>query len=241
MRTVAIIQARMGSSRLPGKSAMLIAGKPMVQHVIERVRQATLLDDVGLAIPMEDGCDKLLDIAHACDVPTFMPLFEANDLLKRYVYAADYYKADVVVRIPADNPCIDPDEIDRIVDFYDTLDKPIGKWLVSNLDCNLCGNGYPGGLGAEVYDPWFMHWLHMNVDDPNLREHPHMWAIEHERVQTIPAPSEIHRPELRFDVNTQADLDYVRNIYEHMPSDFRAADIIAYLEGDAYGRPATPG
>jgi len=241
MRVVAIIQARMGSTRLPGKSMMSIAGKPTVQHVIERVRLATSLDDVVLAIPMEVGCDKLLDVGKTCDVPTFMPPCAANDLLQRYVGAADYYKADVVVRVPADNPCVDPDEINRIVDFYHGLNKPVGQWLVSNLDRNLCDNGYPGGLGAEVYDSWFMHWLHMNVDDARLREHPHMWSIEHKHVQTIEAPDEIRRPDLRFDVNTQADLDYIRDIYEHVPRNFRANDIITYLEGANYGRTAATG
>ncbi len=235
MRTVAIIQARMGSVRLPGKSAMLIAGKPMVQRVIERVRLAKHLDEVALAIPMEVGCDRLLDIAKACDVPVFMPPDGPNDLLARYTHAADYFKADVIVRIPADNPCVDPDEIDRIVSYYHSLNKPIGQWLVSNLDRNLDDNGYPGGLGAEVYDTWFMHWLYMNVTDLLLREHPHMWAIEHKRVQTIKAPEAIRRPDLRFDVNTQADLDYIRDIYEHMPNDFRAIDIITYLEGANHG------
>ena len=231
--TAAIIQARMGSTRLPGKSVMDISGKPMVWHVIERVKRAKSLDGVIVALPDEPEIAKILDAIVECGVSIAIVPGDPNDLLSRYVNTAHMFGIGTVVRVPGDNPCIDPDEIDRIVGHYHQLKKPVGQWLTSNLDRNIFNNGYPGGLGAEVYDAWFLHWLHTNVADIELREHPHRWAFDKNRIRTIECPPAFRRPDLRFDVNTQEDLEYIRSIYngvyEQKP-DFHAADIIEYLD-----------
>jgi len=223
----------MGSTRLPGKSIMDIAGKPLVARVIERVKQAAKIDDVVVAIPEEKNSNELISAIETEGVMTCVTPGDPNDLLYRYDSVASFLHADVVVRIPADNPCIDPDEIDRIIVSHETMPRPVGKWLTSNLDRNILGNGYPGGVGAEVYDAWFIHWLDMNVEGPELREHPHFWPMANGRVRTIPCPSDIKRPELHFDVNTLADLEYVRSIYDAIGDDessFRTRDIINYLD-----------
>lgn len=233
MRTVAIVQARMGSTRLPGKSAMLICGKPLVWHVLRRVKQS-MVDEVILALPKEEKDNSVLAEA-AADLGirsiTFL-MIEPNDLIGRYTAAALDSDAQHIVRVPADNPCVDPDEINRIIRLYRKTSQGYERWLWSNLDRNIGGNGYPGGLGAEVYKDEFLFWLQKNVHDPRLREHPHMWAIERQRVATMNAHHEIARPELHFDVNTQEDLDYIRSIYEGLyPTnpDFRIRDILKFL------------
>lgn len=223
----------MGSTRLPGKSVMDIAGKPLVWHVVNRVCEAKLLDGVVLAIPEESNCYAIIEAITGLNVPVCIFPGDPNDLLYRYYTASSMFNIDTVVRIPADNPCIDPDEIDRIISFYQDLPQPVGDWLVTNLDQNVLGNGYPGGLGAEVYDASFIKWLYENVADTALREHPHIWARNNGRVKTIPAPETIARPDLRFDVNTINELEYIRGIYNgiwELNPDFRAADIIEYLD-----------
>jgi len=233
-RTVGIIQQRMGSSRLPGKAAMLIGDHSLTWHVINRVCQAKSLDDVVIAMPLEGELTaELIDTFDDLKVNRLIVGGDPCDLLYRYYFAANAYKADTVVRIPSDNPCIDPDEIDRIVEYYNAAKHPTGQWLYTNLDRNVLGNGYPGGLGAEVYSGWFIRWLDANVTDKRQREHPHVWAFDEGRVRTIPAPEAIRRPALRFDVNTHADLAYIRDIYAHIypqKPTFRTADILAYLD-----------
>ena len=227
----AIIQARMGSTRLPGKSAMLIEGKPLLWHVLMRVKQARMIDDVILALPMESDDNSVLsEIARDLDICSILVSGDPNDLIHRHWATAQSLGMHTIVRIPGDNPCVDPDEIDRIIVHYETFLKPVGQWLTSNLDRNIQGNGYAGGLGAEVYDAWFMHWMHENLDDLELREHPHKWAFNHHRVRTVRCPEAIQAPELDFSVNTQADLDYIRDIHEHMPANFRTKDILEYLK-----------
>lgn len=233
MNTIAIIQARMGSTRLPGKSLMDIAGKPLVWHVVNRVRKAKYLDGVVVAVPQEDQTGDLAYALHSTKVPVMIVPGDPNDLVHRYALTAQYVGADIVVRIPADNPCIDPDEIDRIVTYFNDMPKPVGQWLTTNLDRDVLKNGYPGGLGAEVYETWFLHWLDNNMTDPVCREHPHFWAMANGKVRTIEAPQAIKRPELHFDVNTFGDLEYIRAIYDGVYSknhDFRAVDIIEHLD-----------
>jgi spore coat polysaccharide biosynthesis protein SpsF len=165
----------------------------------------------------------------------FVSANETNNLVARHQEIVSHFPTNAtIVRIPGDNPCVDPDEIDRIIDHYDSQWQPIGPWLYTNLDRNILGNGYPGGLGAEVYSPWFMHWLATNVETAEHREHPHKWAFDTGHVHTITAPAEIRRPQLRFDVNTPEDLDYIRDIYAHVypvNPNFRTKDILQYLDG----------
>ena len=225
---VAIIQARMSSTRLPGKSMMDICGRPMAEHVIRRACQAKLIDNVVLAVPVEAGCGDLHEVAARQNVWYFSYYGPKDDLVGRYQQAAEHFSASDIIRIPADNPCVDPDEIDRIILKYEQEAKPIGQWLYTNLDRDVCGNGYPGGLGAEVYNAWFMQWLYANVPNDEEREHPHKWAFNNDRVRTVDAPPHLQAPHLRFDVNTQEDLAYVRKIYDKLGEGFRAKELIEF-------------
>lgn len=223
MNTVAIIQARMGSTRLPGKVAMTLCGKPMLHHVIRRVKQA--VEFVVVAYPAKDH-EILEDIVLDAGAFVFPYMGDENDLIGRYASCAKEFDADFVVRVPADNPCVDPDEITR------TLHVVPADWdyLITNLDQNVSRNGYPGGIGAEIYNRRFLNWLDQNVTYPMLREHPHLWAYANDMIITIEAPEEIRRPDLRFDVNTKEDFEYIREIYKALWPNFRTKDILNYLE-----------
>ena len=229
MKTVAIIQARMGSTRLPGKVMMPLLGKPMVWHVARRVCEAQLVDQVIVAIPLKDMTTPLLNACEGLGGKTIALGHNQNDLINRYYQIASICGADTIVRVPADNPCVDPDNIDEIVSYYHSLKQPIGDWLVSNLDRNIVGSGYAGGLGAEVYSMWFLQWLFQNVFDPVQREHPHKWAVDRGRVKTPVAYGHLRRPELRFDVNTNEDFDNARMLYDCLGPNFRSKELIEFV------------
>lgn len=232
MSLVAIVQARMCSTRLPGKSAKLLCGKPVVWHVVNRVKQAEV-DEVVLAVPQEPISFPWAEVVRDLNVPVIRTGGDPNDLLYRYAYTAKAYDAENIVRIPADNPCVDPDEINRIIQtFYDY--HPGWDWLTSNLDRNIGGNNYPGGLGAEVYERSFLEWMEEDLHDPQLREHPHKWAFWRDRVVTCPCPKEIASPDLKLSIDTQEDFNFIEDIYKAlypMKEIFKARDILEYLEG----------
>ena len=230
MSTVCIVQARMGSTRLPGKSVMSLARKPMIWHILNRLKQAETIDYVVLAIPKEIDNDTLIESALSLGLVTFEVKGDPNDLLGRYAKAAIRTDADTIVRVPGDNPCIDPDEVDRIVEIYEKNARQV-HCLITNLDQNVLGNGYPGGLGAEVYDPRFLFWLDRNIDDTRQREHPHLWAFENKRVMTCACPQEFRRPDLRFDVNTISDFEFIADIYNHFKDHiFDSKELIDYID-----------
>ena len=115
-RVILILQARMGSSRLPGKSMMDLAGEPLVGRILERVKRCTRLDDIVLAIPDTEQDEPLQTLADRYGVKVFAG--SENDLVDRYYQAALVNETDVIVRIPADNTTPQPEEIDRIIDHH---------------------------------------------------------------------------------------------------------------------------
>jgi spore coat polysaccharide biosynthesis protein SpsF len=210
---------------------MLLAGKPLIWHVLNRVKKARY--PVVLAIPVEPNSAPLVEAADSLNIPTIIVGGNPNDLAHRYAVAARCVGADIVVRVPGDNPCVDAIEIRNLLDRYWT-DRPRWNWLMSNLDRDILDNGYPGGVGAEIYDAGYFRFLDHHVYDPTFREHPHRWCIESDRVVTCLCPEDIRRPDLRFDVNTQEDFDFIAGIYDAlypMNPNFQTRDILAYLEG----------
>ena len=105
----------MGSERFPGKMMSLLGGYPVIEWVLQRLLRAKLLDDIILATTTLDGDDPLERVASSLGVCCFPG--DEDDVLGRFVAAADLVGADNVVRVCADNPFVDPDEIDRLVSF----------------------------------------------------------------------------------------------------------------------------
>jgi spore coat polysaccharide biosynthesis protein SpsF len=240
MRKVAVVQARMGNTRCPGKNGALILGKPQIWYVLERVQRAGCYDDVLLAIPHESNGGVQIDAARSLGIETLDYRGNCHDLVHRYAVAADIMDADIVVRIPGDNTFVDADEIRRIVSHYDEDPAP-WNWLTTNLDRDVLGNGYPAGLGAEVYDVRFLQWLDKTLTDKRLREHPHRWAFENQHVRTIQAPDDIIRPWLSLSVDTEEQLAFTREAYAALyPGNphFNARDLFKYMDeiGATYGK-----
>ena len=115
-RIIGIVQARMGSTRLPGKSMVRLQDKPIIEHVLRRVRRAQTLTEVILATSDHLRDDVLCEVAERLGVQVFRG--PEDDVLKRFVLTAQRFGADIVVRMCADNPLVAPQEIDRIVKHH---------------------------------------------------------------------------------------------------------------------------
>src|SRR5438128_6101801 len=113
-RTVAIIQARMGSSRLPGKVMMKIGGRPLLVYLVERISKARTLDAIVVATTTNPRDNVIIEECERRGIPNFRG--SEIDVLSRYVSAARAYEADIIVRVTADNPFTDPNSINRVVD-----------------------------------------------------------------------------------------------------------------------------
>lgn len=229
MKVVGIIQARMGSTRLPGKSILPLAGKPLLQRFIERVLRAETLNEVVLATTVNKEDDILCSIAEDLGIEVFRG--SENDLVDRIFKCAMHHRADVIVRLCADNPLVEPLEIDRIVREY--LAHGMEGYLYSNTH-DIDGNKYPDGLGAEVYDFLTFAKLWKSAKTPEHKEHPHKIFYELGKVKTIDCPDGMKRPELRLDVNTELDYMFVSMIYDKFNhNDFHFRDYTGEISGRA--------
>ena len=209
MRIFGIIQARLGSTRFPRKVLMPLLGKPMLQHIVERVQRAKFLMDVVVICPLQD----FGEISRAVPCQTFAHRdIEEDDLVTRYFLAAYCFGADIVVRICADNPCIDPVNIDRLVRAYTAETIPAGTLMTNAGD--LEGSKWPQSLGAEIYSWDLLQHMDKTLTCPEEREHPHKVFHTGKHTMEPECPYDWKSP-LRFDVNTQQDFDRIENIYMH--------------------------
>jgi len=229
VKVAGIIQARMGSTRLPGKSMADLAGKPLIFRFVERVKRSLRLDEIVLATTTKSEDDVLLKVAGELDIKVFRG--SENDLVDRYYQVARKFKADIVVRLCADNPVIEPAEIDRIIDYH----LKTGNDFSSNTH-NIDDNGYPDGLGAEVYSMGTVEKLWKVTVDPANREHPHSYIYENWdkfKVGTIKCPLEFSRPELKLDVNTSEEYEFINAIYQYCyprNNEFHITEIIKWYD-----------
>jgi spore coat polysaccharide biosynthesis protein SpsF len=234
-KVAAIVQARMGSTRLPGKSLMLLAGTPLVGRVIERIRSATKIDKLILAIPDSIENDPLETLGKSYGVQIFKG--SEIDLVDRYYNAAKNLSCKYVVRIPADNPVPQGSEIDRIIDHHLSLNRP---GFSSNL-AEIYGSGYPDGIGAEIFDFELLEEISADFSDSKKREHIHLNFFDYATqkavdenwcpISTVHCPSDFARPDIILDVNTQIQFEYMANLYKELyPSNpnFNIKDIIKW-------------
>jgi spore coat polysaccharide biosynthesis protein SpsF len=225
VRTIAIIQARLASIRLPLKIVAPLLGRPMLEHISERVRRAKKLDGVILAMPptQEDRTvgKKVGDRAYYWQIPE-------DDLIARFFQTARAERADYVVRICADNPCIDPAAIDLLID-YALAKQPKGVLFTNAGD--LPGSQWPDGIGAEFYSMKMLEWMNATIKSAELREHPHKYWHTMGYVEEPPPPVEWYPAGLKLDVNTTEDYLRIKAIYDHFQNNtFNISDICQYLD-----------
>lgn len=206
MPVVALIQARMGSSRLPGKVLEPIRSRPMVARVVERARRIPGVHRVALAIPDNPADDELAAVAAELG-GVGLHRGPEDDVLGRFVAAARAEEADVVVRITADCPLLCPEVSGRVVE----------RLAASGADyaSNILQRTYPRGLDTEAFTMGALETAHGEASSAAEREHvtPFLWRRP-ERFRLAGVESGEDRSGLRWTVDTAADLDLVRRIYD---------------------------
>ena len=201
MKIVGIIQARIGSQRLPYKMLLSLHGHPIIEWVVRRVKKARLLDDVVVAIPDTDENDILSSFLEELGVKIFRG--PEDDVLMRILLAAREHGTTHIVRVCADNPLVSGQEIDHLVDFY--LKHPC-DYAYNHIPKN---NTYPDGLGAEIVSFPFLVRLDMLATEPHHREHCFSFITDNPdqfSIRTFDPPNKmIAHPQLKFDVDTFED------------------------------------
>lgn len=204
MKTTAIIQARLSSTRLPGKVLLDLAGSPLLTRVYERVLRAHSLEQVVLALPETASNDALAEFCFKAGMP-FLRGSE-SDVLDRFYSTAKSFSADPIVRITADCPLIDADVIDKVVsDFMSG-----GADYVSNT----LKPTFPDGLDTEVFSFYSLEQAHKEACLSSEREHvtPYIWKHpELFRMRNVPNDSDLSK--LRWTIDEPRDFEFVGAIY----------------------------
>jgi spore coat polysaccharide biosynthesis protein SpsF (cytidylyltransferase family) len=218
---VAIIQARMSSTRLPGKVLMPIGDRPLLECVVRRTRRAGSLSKVVVATSDRPADDAIESFCRLQGVPCFRG--DELDVLDRYYQAARSHGAEAVVRVTADCPFIDPAVIDRVVATY----LRGGYDYVANINPPT----YPDGLDTEVFstDALTRAWKEGRL--PTYREHVTTYIRFHPNAFRI--HNVRHDPDLsslRWTVDEPRDLQFIREVYGRLGDDeFGMDDVLRVL------------
>lgn len=212
MRTAAVIQARMGSERLPGKVLQKIAGKPMIDRVVERVRRCLSIDGVIVATSTNPSDDGLAEHCRGLGIDVVRG--SENDVLSRYALAADRFRCQNVVRITSDCPLIDPDIVDQVV--YEVTENPGVQYACNFFPHRL----FPRGLDAEAFTAETLRQINQQAVDPRYREHVTLMIYENaSRFNIASVSNRLDHSHLRWTVDTEADLKLVRKIYDYFANE----------------------
>lgn len=221
-RVVAVIQARTGSSRLPGKALTAISGKPMFQHIVERMRVCATLDDIILATTTDSADRSLLRAAEELGVPGFAG--SVDDVLDRTFLAARASGADIVVRVTGDDPLKDPGVTDRAVRLL----------LTEHVDyvTNTLVPTFPEGIDIEVmtFAALTRAWKEARLLSEREHVTPFIWKHpEWFRITNFTHTSDLSS--LRWTVDYPEDLAFVRAVYEalYIGSPFSMQDVLDLL------------
>jgi spore coat polysaccharide biosynthesis protein SpsF len=225
VKVLAIVQARMGSSRLPGKVLKEILGRPVLWHLINRLKQAKLINQIIIATSDNDRDEPIVRFAEENGIACYAG--SESDLVDRLYQAAKRCLADAIVRITADCPLVDPVLVDRIIKLY--LDSKGSLDYVSNINPRT----YPDGLDVEIFSFQALKKVWEEVKDPfrrewittNFFEHP-----EEYRLGNLEHGEDLSH--LRWTLDYQEDLDCIVEIYKRLYLDdrvFLMKDILVLL------------
>ena len=223
MKVVVIIQARSGSTRLPGKVLKKIKNKTILDYVIDRLKFCKKVDDIILATTTNKDDNVLEEFAIKKKIKFYRGSEE--NVLSRYYEVAVKYKADIIVRITSDCPLID----------FEIVDKVIEKHIKSNADytSNVNGRTYPRGFDTEVFNFDVLEDTNKCADKDYHKEHVTEYITEHPekyKLVNVEADGLIRRPDIRITVDTPEDFKLVKKIIENFDRiDFKAKDIIEFL------------
>lgn len=225
MKKVAIVQARMGSTRLPGKVLKDVSGKPILWHVIDRLRYSNLIDEIIIATSTNHKDDAILKFATENGIKSYAG--SENDVLDRYYQTAKKFRVEIIVRITADCPLLDPHEVDKVIRRFTEGDF---DYVNPGLDSN-----YPDGVAeVEVFTFKALEKAWKEAKKPSEREHvtPYIWNHP-KKFKLGKIQYKENLSHMRWVVDVERDLTFVREIYKRLYKNgkiFHMEDVLKLLK-----------
>lgn len=207
MKTVILVQARMTSTRFPGKVLKKVLGKPLLEYQIERLRRVKLADEIVIATTTNETDEPIIELCDRLTIPYFRGPEE--DVLSRYHGAAKAHQVDVVVRVTSDCPLIDPQVIDSVIQFY------ISHQAEYDYVSNCLERSYPRGMDTEVFSFHALHEAFLEATAQPEREHVTPFIYRHpERYRLAQVTYSENQSHHRWTVDTPEDFELIKRIIE---------------------------
>jgi spore coat polysaccharide biosynthesis protein SpsF len=225
-RVVATVEARMSSTRLPGKVLRPILGRPMLELLLERLRRAKSVTDVVIATTTNLADDAIAALARRLQVRVFRG--SEDDVLDRVLRTARSAQADVIVEITGDCPLVDPEVVDRLATFY----------LANNYDyvSNCLRKTFPDGFDTQVFSAALLDKVAGLTRNARDREHVSVYIYEHPEMfslHNVESGLPPYCADMWLSVDTAVDFEVVSTIFEALyPQNpaFSVADVVHFLE-----------
>jgi spore coat polysaccharide biosynthesis protein SpsF len=209
MRKIIIVQARMTSTRLPGKVMKIVCGKPLLEHLINRLRKVKYADQIVIATTVNDTDNIIVDLCKK--LGTLYYRGSEEDVLGRYYEAAVEYGGEVIIRITSDCPVIDPEVVEYLINcFTNNIEK-------YDYVSNTLERSYPKGMDAEIVSFKAIKEAHFNAYDPFDREH--VTPFIKKRPQQFRLYNILYKTDMsrcRWTVDTPEDLELISKIFESL-------------------------
>jgi len=214
-RSVIIVQARFGSSRLPGKVLERLAGRTVLSHVLERCRAISTAANLCCAVPVGEFDDEVAAEAQRCGTTVIRG--SEGDVLDRHYRAASQCQADVVMRVTSDCPLLDPVVANRVLECVVTQE--------ADYACNNLPRSWPHGLDCEAFTFDWLQRAAREAKSPEQREHVTPFLRTHPDVRKVGVfgpGGDMAR--YRWTLDTPADLEFLRTVFQQLPDGPSAFD-----------------
>ena len=222
MKIFVVSPVRTTSSRMRGKIFWPLGGKSMLENFIERIQRAKLIDGICIACPPRDLAE-FKEFTKGWGIEIVAPDLDESDLIGRLYLAGKAIGADFVVRICADNPCIEPEYLDWLASQIPSLPSPLrGLWLNSENFLND-----HDGFGGEIYSYEMLKWMDDTIKGVRHREHPHTFWKD---LGLWTYMGKDYARGLRLEVNTEKEYRKLVKIYDHFGNNlFHVEEAIEYV------------
>ncbi|MCH7935503.1 MAG: glycosyltransferase family protein [Proteobacteria bacterium] len=226
---IASIEARMGSTRLPGKILEDVGGVPVLTRLLRRLRRAKRLDGIVLATTVNPADDAIEEWAEGEGLDWFRG--SEDDVLARVVDAQQMMRSDIVVEVCGDTPLLDPEVIDMAIEAFAAN--------TCHVVTTTRKKSFPDGIDAEVFRLSDLERVAATVTDRAVREHVSLYFYQHPeryRIHHLPAPPAWRRPDLRLVLDEADDLALIREIYTRLEpehgDEFGTVEIIRLFDSE---------
>lgn len=226
-RVVCVIQARMNSTRLPGKTLLPLAGKPVLGHMIERMRRSEYIDEVVVACTESEHDQVIIDLLDMMDCRYHRG--SEHDVLTRVLETAKKFEADIIVELTSDCPCCDPGVADKVIEGLIEGDK-------IDYSSNVINRTYARGLDVQAFTMEALERTNLEVDNLVDRSHVSTWMYKNPKTNDIYKKCshslyghDFH--DIRLTLDTEDDYELLRLVFNAFPNNhFDCKDLIRLVQ-----------